>query len=114
MRSRNIVRQLRHGSKIMRTLYYFGLVLIFIFNSPANADADPEREILVQLVHELEVFAMLVDRAERRADPDARIRFRYDWLRQDLERVRRGIKEHIDAPQSEPRQVPPLRGDYRH
>ena len=30
-----------------------------------------------------------------------------------LERVRAGIREHIDAPRNEPRTVPPLRGDYR-
>ena len=47
------------------------------------------------------------------ADPEARIRFRYDWLKKDLERIRQGIQEHIDAPRAEPRVVAPLRGDYR-
>lgn len=51
--------------------------------------------------------------AERHADPDARIRFRYDWLQQDLERVSQGIREHLQAPRAEPRRVEPLRGDYR-
>jgi RAQPRD family integrative conjugative element protein len=51
--------------------------------------------------------------AESQALPDTRIRFRYDWLRQDLHRIRDGIQDHIDAPRSEPRRFPPLRGDYR-
>ena len=55
----------------------------------------------------------LLRAAESQADPDARIRFRYDWLRQDLERVRSGIEEHLHAPRAEPRSFPPLRGDYR-
>ena len=41
------------------------------------------------------------------------MRFRYDWLRQDLQRLRLGIQEHINAPRAQPRSFPPLRGDYR-
>lgn len=85
------------------------LCLVF----PAFADDDAEREALARLVHELEALAPLIETAESQANPDARIRFRYDWLRQDLERIRDGIREHIDAPRTEPRTFPPLRGDYR-
>ena len=97
----------------MRSLFRFGLFLALIFGSPAQADADTEREVLAHLLHELSLFETLVGRAELAADPDARIRFRYDWLRQDLERVRQGIREHIDISHTEPRTVKPLRGDYR-
>ena len=79
----------------------------------AMADADAEREALARLTHELEALEPLLRTAESQANPDARIRFRYDWLRQDLIRVRLGIQEHIDAPRAEPRTFPPLRGDYR-
>ena len=51
-------------------------------------------------------------RREWAADPDARIHFRYDWLRQDLERIRRGIQAHIDAPQG-PGDRKTVCGDYR-
>jgi RAQPRD family integrative conjugative element protein len=98
----------------MRSLFYLGLVLAFSFVASAHADDDAEREALAHLVNELEVLATLIDRAEQATDPDARIRFRYDWLRQDLERIHSGIREHIDAPRNEPRAVKPLRGDYRH
>jgi len=97
----------------MRLVFYIGLVLTFAHSPLVSADADAERETLAQLVHELELLHSLVDQADATADPDARIRFRYDWLRSDLERVREGIEEHIDAPRSEPRKVVPLRGDYR-
>lgn len=79
----------------------------------AIADADGEREALARLTHEIDALAPLVAKAEAQAKPDARIRFRYEWLRQDLERVRTGIQAHIDAPRAEPRKVEPLRGDYR-
>jgi RAQPRD family integrative conjugative element protein len=78
-----------------------------------GADQDAEREQMARFVHELQAIMPLLDAAERHADPDARIRFRYDWLRQDLERVGQGIREHLQAPRAEPRKVEPLRGDYR-
>lgn len=90
------------------------IVLSALFSSsPVFADTDAERETLARLIHEIEALAPLTETAESQASPDARIRFRYDWLRQDLERIRAGIQEHIDAPRAEPRTFPPLRGDYR-
>lgn len=79
----------------------------------AAADVDGERAALARIAHELQSIGPLIRKAESQADPDGRIRFRYDWLRQDLSRIRRGIQAHIDAPRSEPRTFPPLRGDYR-
>ncbi len=98
----------------MRSFFFVSFVCISLYCSPGYADGDVEREALARLVHELEVLQTLIDRAELVADPDARVSFRYDWLREDLERVRSGIQEHIDAPLNEPRTVKPLRGDYRH
>lgn len=95
-----------------------GLLLVILLAAAtaatqAIADADGEREALARLTHEIDTLAPLVAKAEAQAEPDARIRFRYEWLRQDLERVRAGIQAHIDAPRAEPRKVEPLRGDYR-
>ena len=89
-------------------------LLVFLVPLVAvSADANAEREALARLSHEIEALTPLVDTAESQASPDARIRFRYDWLRQDLARIRAGIQQHIDAPRAEPRTFPPLRGDYR-
>ena len=78
----------------------------------AMADADGERAALARIAHELQAIQLLIDEAAQ-ADPDARIRFQYDWLRQDLDRIRLGIEAHIDTPRAVPRSFPPLRGDYR-
>ena len=80
----------------------------------AVADADGERTVLARIIHELQVIEPLIKEAASQANPDARIRFQYDWLRQDLDRIRLGIQAHIDTPRTEPRTFPPLRGDYRH
>lgn len=77
------------------------------------ADTSAERESLARIVHELHAMAPLIQKAESQTQEDARVRFRYDWLRQDLKRIREGIQDHIDAPRAEPRAFPPLHGDYR-
>ena len=79
----------------------------------AIADANGEQAALARIHHELQAIEPLIAEAASQANPDARIRFQYDWLRQDLDRIRQGIQAHIDAPRSEPRTFPPLRGDYR-
>ena len=79
----------------------------------AIADANGEQAALARITHELQVIEPLITEAASQSNPDARIRFQYDWLRQDLNRIRQGIQAHIDAPRSEPRTFPPLRGDYR-
>lgn len=90
-----------------------GLLGTAVSFQPVLADADAEREALAKVIHELDALEALIRQAESQAEPDARIRFRYDWLRQDLSRMQQGIQDHIDAPRSEPRIFPHLRGDYR-
>ena len=79
----------------------------------AVADADGERAALARITHELEAIEPLITEAAAQANPDARIHFQYDWLLQDLIKIQQGLQSHIDAPRSEPRTFPPLRGDYR-
>jgi len=97
----------------MRTFIFLHLLVLGLASPLVHADADAERESLARIVHEIEVLEPLLDEAKAAADPDARVRFRYDWLKKDLKRIRQGIQEHIDVPRAEPRAVAPLRGDYR-
>ena len=90
-----------------------GLLATVLSAQPVVADTDGERAALARINHELQAIEPLITEAASQANPDARIRFQYDWLRQDLDRIRRGIQAHIDTPRSEPRTFPPLRGDYR-
>jgi RAQPRD family integrative conjugative element protein len=90
----------------------FTVLAVLTTSGPATA-ADSEREALARLAHELEALAPLVDAAEAGADRTERVRFRYDWLRRDIRRVREGVLEHATSDQAEPRRYEPLRGDYR-
>ena len=107
MESAQCKRHLRHA-KVPGSI--IGLLLL---GNIVLADSVAEREALARLINEIDAIESLIATAESQASPDTRIRFRYDWLRQDLERIRAGIREHIDAPRAEPRTFPPLRGDYR-
>jgi len=103
------------GKTLMRIAHVLiaGLLSTALPTQIAVADTDGERAALARITHELETIEPLIREAESQANPDARIRFQYDWLRQDLDRIRLGIQAHIDTPRSEPRIFPPLRGDYR-
>ena len=99
---------LRHTSILLA-----GVLAAIIPLHLARADAEGEREALVRVIHELQAIEPLLRAGESQANPDARVRFRYDWLRQDLQRMRLGIQAHLDASRAEPRSFPPLRGEYR-
>jgi len=80
--------------------------------SPAPAGEDAERENLARVAFELERLHEMVVGAARTAPSGQRVAFRYEWLARDLDLVRRGVLEHLDAPR-QPRPVAPLRGEYR-
>ncbi|HHI71483.1 MAG TPA: conjugal transfer protein [Rhodobacteraceae bacterium] len=79
----------------------------------STACADPEREHLARLAHEIELLTPLIDAAEASADQSARIKFRYDRLRHELEIIRMGILEQVYSAPPAPRRIRPLSGDYR-
>ena len=108
-----LAMNLRASTGMQKKTCAFCLCGTVLFTSSVFADRESELRELAKLIHEIDALTPLVESAEVQADPDARIRFQYAWLRQDLARVRQGISEHVNAPQSEPRRFPPLRGDYR-
>ena len=88
------------------------LIIGLVVTPAAFADADAEREALAKVIHEINALDSLIKRAEANAEQDSRIRFRYDWLRQDLKNIKDGIQSHRLS-RAQPRSFPPLRGDYR-
>jgi RAQPRD family integrative conjugative element protein len=84
-----------------------GILLI----SSATADSDAERGALARLIRELDALEPLIDAAERHADRYTRARFAYDWLRGDLERMKAGIRAHLERPRTEPNENAPVVGE---
>lgn len=109
------VNQLAEQPKAHRAWLMAMLIVCAAVVAPARAaggDADTERENLARIDAELERVQVMVQEAADRAPSGQRVKFRYDWLLKDLQMMRAGISEHVDAPR-QPRPVPPLRGDYR-
>jgi len=75
---------------------------------------EAERQNLARLQHELAEMETLIRAAERASQGyDARVNFDYQALRRDLAVIQFAIGEHVNAPIAQPRQVRPLKGDYR-
>ena len=91
----------------------FSLLLLLSIGPQVSVASTSEREVLARVVHELDLLERWIKEADATQPKDQRIRFHYAWLRQDLERIKAGIREHLASPQTEPRAFPPLRGDYR-
>lgn len=88
------------------------VVGILATSTPALADAEVERTELARLIHELEQLERVVQQAETSADSTQRIHFQYGWLRNDLARVKAGIREYLETVPLAPRTIAPLAGDY--
>ena len=108
-----LAMNLTTNTGMKKKIYAFFLCGAAFFSLSVFADQASERTALAKLIQELDMLTPLIESAEAQADPDARIRFQYAWLRHDVARVRQGIAEHLETPQSEPRRFPPLHGDYR-
>lgn len=78
----------------------------------AAQDDDAERENLARISNEIERVQLMVKDAASAAPTGQRVKFRYEWLMRDLQMLRDGIEQHVDAPR-QPRPAPALRGDYR-
>ena len=78
--------------------------------SPTSA---AEREVLGRLEQELTLLQRLAREAQAQRNPAARSQFNYHALMRDLDRIRHGIRDHLQAPDLAPRAFQPIRGDYR-
>ena len=91
------------------------LIISLLLCQDAIADDTPtgEHRALLKIDRHLAELVTLIEAAEQSADPDARIRFRYDWLRRDIATVRKGVQAHIHRPLAEKLANAELHGDYR-
>lgn len=91
------------------------LLFTLLLGQSAAADepTKDENQALLKVDRHLSELASLIDEAELAADPDNRIRFRYDWLRRDIARVRNGVQAHIHRPLATKQANVALQGDYQ-
>ena len=95
----------------LKPLLFFSVLLWQ--NLAADEAITSEHQALLKIDRHLAELAALIEAAEQSADPDARIQFRYDWLRRDVGQVRKGVQAHIHRPLAESQANAPLHNDYR-
>ncbi len=89
------------------------LAALCLFPLLSHAQNDIEHQYLALLANEITALEAVLQKAEINRDKDARVKFQYDWLRDDLSKMKSGVLTHINAPRTNPRKVAPLQGDYR-
>ena len=80
--------------------------------SPSWADADLERRNLAKLVQEIDFLMRRVDQIKQEKSSDQRVRFHYERLNQDLNKIRSGIDDHMTRSLQAGRKMNPLTGQY--
>ncbi len=69
---------------------------------------------LAILLRQLDVIERLAeDSARLPRDDTSRYHFDYTRFRDDLQRMRQGIRDHLSPQRAQPRDPLPLQGDYR-
>ena len=81
----------------------------------AHADGQTlsdEQAALTRLSHEIAALQPLIDAAKQAGPTHSRVRFAWTALENDLAVIRGGIDRYLSTPDTEPRKIIPLRGDY--
>lgn len=83
------------------------------YNYEISDQSTSERKALLDILAHLQQLDGLIAISDANQNTDQRIKFRYDWLRADVYKITRGISDHLSSPESQPRVVEPINGDYR-
>ena len=99
-----------HKNSLLVRSMFLGVLLLGGF--ALQADRESERAMLERLVDEIEQLEPFIQSAEREHNEAVRIRFRYDWLRSDLKKVKTGIEAYLHETNHSPRTYRALQADY--
>ena len=107
-----MIHGMRYGHKHSFVVPITVASLLVLAAATLQADRDAERTALTRLVAEIEGLEPLIARAESQSESHDRVRFRYDWLRRDLDEVKSGIKAFLTDAEFTPRIYEPLQSEY--
>ncbi|HEY9017600.1 RAQPRD family integrative conjugative element protein [Thiomicrospira sp.] len=99
-----MVKEVSGSTVVVKPTYY---------NYEISDQSTAERKALLDILAHLQQLDGLIAVAKANQNPDQRIKFRYDWLQTDMYKITRGISDHLSSPDSQPRVVEPIDGDYR-
>ncbi|MCX4030184.1 hypothetical protein H0A36_17575 [Endozoicomonas sp. SM1973] len=91
------------------------LILLLAVPFIAYADSAQERALLSTLEKELVFLESKIKEAQRLSSKEARFRFDYQALKNDIAKIKGGISRYLNRPLREPRQlgdIEPVKGGY--
>jgi RAQPRD family integrative conjugative element protein len=116
---------------VKRCVFLFFLFFLFLFSFSIVSHAqlavgdsrEQERIYLVQLDNQINAMLPIIRAAEKAQPKNQRVSFHYTaWrdaqgnlhpgLREDVQAIKKGVEEKLNAVSIEPRIVTPIRGDY--
>jgi RAQPRD family integrative conjugative element protein len=108
---------IRTGSSAIAQWHVLGLALAFLLLGAQHtlaADTDSEHTRLAALVRQLDMLDRLAEQGAS-LPPRDRSRYHFDYarLREDIERVREGLRDYLTPQRAQPRDPVTLLGDYR-
>ena len=89
----------------------FLIILLVLANTVVFANTALENQELAQIKDVIRSIYPMINIAESQQVKHKRIRFRYDWLRADLNAIQHGIDAKLHGVLVEPRSFKPIRGD---
>lgn len=91
------------------------LLTLAIVHGSSYATSAQEPAQFSLIMQQLDTIERLAIRAETAstAEPDARYRFDYPRLIQDIQRIRQGVRDYLSPSRAQPRDPAELVGDYR-
>jgi RAQPRD family integrative conjugative element protein len=107
----------RTGSSTIAQWRVLGPALAFLLlgaQTTLAADTDSERVALAALVRQLDMLDRLAEHGASLPPRDgSRYHFDYARLREDIERIRGGLRDYLTPQRAQPRDPITLFGDYR-
>lgn len=88
-------------------------LLLATVATASYAASDEERAALANFITELDALNEIIDESKRDADASTDFSFDYPALQADLSLIRQGVLDYLQKARREPRELPPLSGDYR-
>jgi RAQPRD family integrative conjugative element protein len=95
--------------------YIRGLALILLLDTQAAlaADTPPEHTELAAAIRHLDMLDRLAASSANLPQERSRYHFDYARLRDDIARMRAGIRDYLNPPRAQPRDPEELLGGYR-
>lgn len=88
-------------------------LLLVSVTTGSHAASDEERAALANFITELDALNEIIDDSKRAADLSSEFTFDYPALQADLSLIRQGVLDYLQKARREPRELPPLSGEYR-